>query len=47
MTRGLFARINRHVAAKHIEWFLRDAERPPIAGSTDDAGTRETVHDAL
>jgi hypothetical protein len=47
MTRGLFARINRHVAAKHIERFLRDSERPPIAGSADDAGTCETVHDAL
>jgi hypothetical protein len=47
MTRGLFARINRHVAAKHIERFLRDPERAPIAGSADDAGTRKTVHDAL
>src|SRR5215472_2510917 len=47
MAKSLFARIDRHVAAKYIKRLFRDAKCATIAGGADHARTGEIVHDPL
>ncbi len=40
----LLARVDRHVAAEGVEWFLFDAQRPPVAGGADHARAGEFLN---
>ena len=47
MARGLLARIDGHVTAKHIERLLGNAKGSPIAGGADHTRTGEAVDHLL